>query len=131
MHQLATQDRMLALREPTAFKSVSSHREEQLTSANAGAGQRTGRDRTDGFQLKGAAIGARSADTGTRNGWREGIMRTRAEEVAPGRRLATPEAQSCQDRAPVRQASSKRLRSMGTAEPQPPTSMRSRDKIIS
>jgi|GEM_PF-581053 len=72
---------------------------------------------------------ARSADTGTRNGWREGIKRTRAEAGAPGGRLATPEAQSCRDRAPVRQASSKRLRSMGTAAPPPRSSLRSWDVI--
>ena len=41
---------------PTAFKSVSNHREEQLTVAIAGGGQRTGRDRKDGFQPKGAPI---------------------------------------------------------------------------
>ena len=48
-----------------------------------------------------------------------------AEAGTPGGRLATPEAQSCRDRAPVRQASSKRLRSMGTAEPPPWSSLRS------
>ena len=42
--------------EPTAFKRVSNHREAQLTVAIAGGGQRTGRDRKDGFQPKGAAI---------------------------------------------------------------------------
>jgi hypothetical protein len=41
---------------PTAFKSVSSHREEQLTVPIARSWQRTGRDRKDGFQPKGAAI---------------------------------------------------------------------------
>ena len=69
------------------------------------------------------------SDTGTRNGWREGIKRTRAEAGAPGERLATPEAQSCRDRAPVRQASSKRLLSMGTAAPPPRSSLRSWDVI--
>ena len=72
---------------------------------------------------------ARSADTGTRNSWREVIKRTRAEAGAPGGRLATPEAQSCRDRAPVRQASSKRHRSMGTAAPPPRSSLRSWDVI--
>ena len=43
--------------------------------------------------------------------------------------LATPEAQSCRDRAPVRQASLKRLRSMGTAAPPPRSSLRSWDVI--
>ena len=43
--------------------------------------------------------------------------------------LATPEAQYCRDRAPVRQASSKRLRSMGTAAPPPRSSLRSWDVI--
>ena len=51
------------------------------------------------------------------------------EAGTPGGRLATPEAQSCRDRAPVRQASSKRLRSMGTAEPPPWSSLRSLDVI--
>ena len=40
----------------TAFKSVSSHREEQLTVAIARRWQRTGRDRKYGLQPKGAAI---------------------------------------------------------------------------
>ena len=40
----------------TAFESVSSHREEQLTVAIARSWQRTGRDRKDGFQPKGGAI---------------------------------------------------------------------------
>ena len=43
--------------------------------------------------------------------------------------LAAPEAQYCRDRAPVRQASSKRLRSMGTAAPPPRSSLRSWDVI--
>ena len=43
--------------------------------------------------------------------------------------LATPAAQYCRDRAPVRQASSKRLRSMGTAAPPPRSSLRSWDVI--
>ena len=43
--------------------------------------------------------------------------------------LATPKAQYCRDRAPVRQASSKRLRSMGTAAPPPRSSLRSWDVI--
>ena len=47
---------MQAPNEPTVFKSVSNHREEQLTVAIAWGGQRTGRDRKDGFQPKGAAI---------------------------------------------------------------------------
>ena len=43
--------------------------------------------------------------------------------------LANPETQYCRDRAPVRQASSKRLRSMGTAAPPPRSSLRSWDVI--
>ena len=41
---------------PTAFQSISSHREQQLTVAIARSWQRTGRDRKDGFQPKRAAI---------------------------------------------------------------------------
>jgi len=47
---------MQAPTEPTAYKSVSSQREEQLTIAISGSGQRMGRDRKDGFQPKGTAI---------------------------------------------------------------------------
>ena len=57
MHQPTPQDRMQTPTKPTAFQSVSSHREEQLTVAIARSWQRTGRDRKDGFQPKGAAIG--------------------------------------------------------------------------
>ena len=58
---------------------------------------------------------ASSADTGTCSGWLEGIRRTRADAGAgaPGELLATPEAHSRRDRAPLRQASSKRFRAHG------------------
>ena len=55
--QAASQDRMQPPTKSTAFKSVSSHREEQLTVPIARIWQRTGRDRKDGFQPKGPAIG--------------------------------------------------------------------------
>ena len=55
--QAASQDRMQPPTKSTAFKYVSSHREEQLTFAIARSWQRTGRDRKDRFQPKGSAIG--------------------------------------------------------------------------
>jgi CheY-like chemotaxis protein len=49
--------------------------------------------------------------------------------MLPGMDGLATDAQPCRDRAPVRQASSKRLRSMGTTEPPPRSSLRSWDVI--